>query len=130
MEGSTDRFLSLISDRPIITDGAWGTEFQMRGLASGELADLWNLTRPADVEAVARAYVQAGSRAILTNIKPSAGLPTIEAGRAVYSMTPEAFAGYLPGLIEAGASFVGGCCGTTPEFIRALARAAGPRASS
>src|SRR5262245_43354722 len=51
----------------IITDGAWGTEFQKRGLAIGQLADLWNLTHPEDVEAVARAYVEAGSRVILTN---------------------------------------------------------------
>jgi methionine synthase I (cobalamin-dependent) len=38
---------------------------QKRGLALGEPADLWNLTRPADVEAVARAYVRAGSQIIL-----------------------------------------------------------------
>ena len=54
-------------------------------------------------------------------IKPSAGLPSLEAGRPVYSMTPTAFAAHLPALIEAGASFVGGCCGTSPEFIGAMA---------
>jgi methionine synthase I (cobalamin-dependent) len=57
-------------------------------------------------------------------IKPSAGLPCLEAGRAIYKLTPEAFATYLPACIEAGASFVGGCCGTGPDFIRALRRAA------
>jgi methionine synthase I (cobalamin-dependent) len=31
------------------------------------------------------------------------------------------FASYLPALVVAGAAFLGGCCGTTPEFIRALA---------
>src|SRR4051794_22651039 len=62
---SLSRFLSLKS--PVITDGAWGTELQKRGLALGEPADLWNLTHPADVEAVARAYVRAGSQIILTN---------------------------------------------------------------
>jgi 5-methyltetrahydrofolate--homocysteine methyltransferase len=36
-------------------------------------------------------------------------------------MTPEAFAGFVPQLIQAGASFIGGCCGTSPEFIRAVA---------
>jgi methionine synthase I (cobalamin-dependent) len=291
------RLFSLVLNAPIITDGAWGTEFQMRGLASGDPADVWNLTRPDDVEAVARAYVRAGSRVILTNtfranplalaahgltekavainrrgvelsraaagtgarvfaslgptgqmratraaepqavsaafriqaealaeagadallletfsdleearlavrsaratglpvvvsftfttgetsgrtfkgvtpeqagramadegadavgancgagpegfaalcrrlrdasglpvwIKPSAGLPTVEAGRAVYSMTPETFAGYLPGFVEAGASFVGGCCGTSPQFIRSLVMVARSSASS
>jgi homocysteine S-methyltransferase len=39
-------------------------------------------------------------------------------------MTADAFAGYLPALCEAGASFLGGCCGTSPEFVRALVRAA------
>ena len=58
------------------------------------------------------------------------GLPAIEGGRAVYSMTPEAFAAFLPKLIEAGASFVGGCCGTSPAFIRELARVAESCASS
>ena len=59
------RLLSLKA--PMITDGAWGTELQKRGLALGEPADLWNLTHPADVEAVALAYVRAGSQIILTN---------------------------------------------------------------
>ena len=57
-------------------------------------------------------------------IKPNAGLPTIEGGKAVYTMTPGEFAAYLPSLVEAGATFLGGCCGTTPEFIRALRRSA------
>lgn len=57
-------------------------------------------------------------------IKPNAGLPRIEDGRAVYSMTPGEFAAILPALVKAGAGFVGGCCGTTPDFIRALKRVA------
>jgi len=51
----------------VLTDGAWGTELQARGLGLGECGDLWNLTRPAEVEAVARSYVEAGSGIILTN---------------------------------------------------------------
>ncbi len=291
------RLSTLIDHGPVITDGAWGTEFQKRGLGIGEAADLWNLTRPADVEGVARSYVEAGSKVILTNtfrsnpvalaavgkedqakainrggaelskrqagagiqvfgsmgptgkiiatgeidaqrmtsafkiqaealaeggadallfetfsdveearlavraarptglpivvsfafdsgknkdrtmmgvnpetaahamveegvdaigancgagpesfsqickrlkeasglpvwIKPNAGMPTLEGGRAVYTMTPEAFAAYLPALVAAGASFLGGCCGTNPEFIRALTRALASCASS
>ncbi len=53
-------------------------------------------------------------------IKANAGLPEIVNGRTVYAQTPEKFAQVVPALIEAGASFVGGCCGTTPEFIRAV----------
>ena len=285
------RLRTLFDTGLVITDGAWGTELQKRGLAPGLPSDLWNLTRPDDVEAVARAYVAAGSRVILTNtfrgnpvalsaqaeagrtaeinrrgvelskraagdrvrvfasmgptgkalatgeideptvldafrvqaealaaggadallfetfsdldearlavraarplglpilvsfafdsgrqkdrtmmgvtpetaaramadegvdavgancgagpesfpaicrrlkessglpvwIKPNAGLPALADGRAVYAMGPESFSSYLPALIAAGASFVGGCCGTGPDFIRALAQLA------
>ncbi len=53
-------------------------------------------------------------------IKPNAGLPEMVEGRAVYRTTPEEFARSVPALLEAGASFLGGCCGTTPEYIRAI----------
>ncbi len=56
-------------------------------------------------------------------IKPNAGLPEVVDGRVVYRTTPEEFAARIPALIEAGASFVGGCCGTNPAFIRAAAGA-------
>lgn len=53
--------------------------------------------------------------------KPNAGMPVIDdQGNAVYSMSPEAFAEHMKVLTENGASVVGGCCGTTPEFIRAM----------
>ncbi|MGP8244606.1 MAG: homocysteine S-methyltransferase family protein [Bryobacteraceae bacterium] len=51
----------------LITDGAWGTELQACGLDPGAPPDSWNLTHPERVEAVARAYVDAGSQVILTN---------------------------------------------------------------
>jgi methionine synthase I (cobalamin-dependent) len=54
-------------------------------------------------------------------IKANAGLPEMQDGAVVYSTPVSVFASYLPALIEAGAAFIGGCCGTTPEFIRALA---------
>jgi methionine synthase I (cobalamin-dependent) len=281
---------NLLAHGPVITDGAWGTELQARGLALGEFPDAWNLLHPERVAAVAEAYVESGSRVILTNtfganrlrlaghglaeraaeinrqgveisrraaegralvfasmgptgkllitgetsevelkeaydeqatalaeaganalvvetmadlgeariavasahgtglpvvacmvfdsgkekdrtsmgttveqaaqalaaagadvigancgqgiagfvrickrlheasslpvwIKANAGLPELVNGRTVYRTTPEAFAGFLPDLISAGASFVGGCCGTTPFFIRALGQA-------
>ena len=274
---------------PVLTDGAWGTALQVHGLAAGEIGDLWNLSHPERVEAVARAYIEAGSRIILTNtfranrialdqhpersrveainragveisrrasrgrarvfasigpsgkmlltgevdeaqlaaafteqcealaaagadglvvetmtdldeariavaaaaatglpvvacmvfdsgkhqdrtmmgvtpeqaaveltragaqvigancgigieayipvcaalasatdrpiwIKPNAGLPELVDGKVVYRMTPERFASHAPALIAAGARFIGGCCGTTPEFLVALRR--------
>jgi len=279
----------LASTAPIVTDGAWGTQLQQRGLPVGACPDAWNLTEPEKVEQVARAYVDAGSRIILTNtfganrfvlarhdladkvaeinragveiskraagdgalvfasigpsgvmlmmgevsedklqaafaeqaeaiadggadgivvetmadpaeaklavaaarasdlpvvacmvfdsgvdkdrtmmgttveqaaeqmmaagadvigsncgqgiagfveicrrlkaatdrpiwIKANAGLPEVVDDQTVYRQTPAEFAEYVPRLIEAGASFVGGCCGTTPEFIEAIGR--------
>ena len=53
-------------------------------------------------------------------IKANAGLPEMVDGRATYKTTPEEFAGYLPALLAAGAGFIGGCCGTSPDFIRAV----------
>lgn len=60
-------FEQLLVHRPVVTDGAWGTEMQARGLSIGGCPDSWNLTNPDRVEEVARAYVEAGSRVILTN---------------------------------------------------------------
>ncbi len=271
----------------ILTDGAWGTQMQERGLGPDELPDLWNLTHPERVEEVARLYVQAGSQVILTNtfranrivvssrdpgvdvaainragveisrraaagkarvfasigpsgkllmtgdvteeelrsafaeqaralaeagadaivietmsdlaeakialeaakatglmtvtcmvydsgknkdrtmmgvtpeqaaeelgaagadvigancgngiagyipvcerlhaatrlpvwIKPNAGLPRMADGKVVYDTTPGEFASFVPRLVEAGATYIGGCCGTSPEFIKAV----------
>lgn len=52
---------------PILSDGAWGTEFQKRGLTGGECSDGWNLLHPERVLEVAASYVEAGSNIILTN---------------------------------------------------------------
>lgn len=57
----------LIEGGPVLTDGAWGTQLQAHGLAIGEFPDAWNLFYPERVTEVARAYVEAGSRVILTN---------------------------------------------------------------
>lgn len=55
--------------------------------------------------------------------KPNAGLPELEGKETVYRMTPEEFACTGKLLIEAGAAMIGGCCGTTPAHIAALAEA-------
>lgn len=282
-------FEELLSAGAVATDGAWGTQLQQRGLEPGAPAETWNLSRPEQVEEVARAYVEAGSRVILTNtfagnrmslaghgladrvaqlnragveislraaagqarvfasmgptgkvlmmgevsadqvravfseqarvladagadallveslgdldearlaveaaaatglpvvasvvfgagpdgdrtmmgqtaeqvaagldaagaaaigancgqgidgfapvcrrlraatrlplwMKPNAGLPELLDGRTVFRVAPETFAARVPELLRAGAAFVGGCCGTGPEFIRAMAR--------
>lgn len=280
----------LLATPPVLTDGAWGTRFQEEGLAPGDYPDAWNLDYPERVERLARSYVEAGSRLILTNtfranritlerpglsgrveeinragvaisrraaqgrahvfasmgpsgklllsgevteeqlrsafreqaqalaaagaegivietmsdlaeavlatraaretglavvacmtfdsgkqrdrtmmgvtpeqaaeeltragadvigancgqgidayeplcmrlhaatgrplwIKPNAGLPVFEGGRFLYKMTAEEFARGAPSLVQAGAAFLGGCCGTSPGFVRALSQA-------
>ena len=57
----------LFSGGPVLTDGAWGTELQKRGLGVGECPDAWNLSHPGEVSEVARRYSEAGSRVVLTN---------------------------------------------------------------
>jgi 5-methyltetrahydrofolate--homocysteine methyltransferase len=52
--------------------------------------------------------------------RPNAGTPTQRNGRWVYPHSPERMAARLPELIEAGATMIGGCCGTTPEHIAAF----------
>jgi methionine synthase I (cobalamin-dependent) len=283
----TDFLERLLAGGPVVTDGAWGSQFLQLGLDPGELGETWNLTHPERVEAIPRAYVEAGSQVVLTNtfmanritlashgledkirkfneqavaiskraadrkasvfgslgptgkllvtgdvtgdqlkeafreqagilaeagadaivietmadltetvlavqaaketgldvvacmayasgkkkdrtmmgvtpeqaatalaeagadvigancgqgitgyievcrrmravtgqplwIKPNAGLPELVEGNAVYRTTPEEFASQVPALLDAGANFVGGCCGTTPDFIRAV----------
>jgi 5-methyltetrahydrofolate--homocysteine methyltransferase len=60
-------FTTLLAEKPVITDGAWGTELQKLGLLPGEHPDLWNLSHPDRVGEVASRYVEAGSTVILTN---------------------------------------------------------------
>jgi 5-methyltetrahydrofolate--homocysteine methyltransferase len=58
---------------------------------------------------------------ILTHV--NAGLPKIEKGEIVYPDTPAEMAARIPQLVAAGANIVGGCCGTSPDHIRAFAAA-------
>ena len=57
----------LLAAGPVITDGAWGTQLQALGLVAGECPDAWNVSHADRVEQVARDYVEAGSRVVLTN---------------------------------------------------------------
>ncbi len=52
--------------------------------------------------------------------QPNAGMPSLLDGKAVYGQKPEEFAEDIMKLIDAGVSAVGGCCGTTPEFIKSI----------
>jgi 5-methyltetrahydrofolate--homocysteine methyltransferase len=55
--------------------------------------------------------------------RPNAGLPQLVDGRTVFPETPAVMAAKIPALVAAGARMIGGCCGTTPAHIRAVATA-------
>lgn len=75
---------------------------------------------PDQLEAVVAGMAAAARVPVIA--KPNAGLPVIdEKGAAHYSMGPETFAASMRRLVDAGARIIGGCCGTGPEYIRALA---------
>ena len=83
-------------------------------------ANCGDLTPQAYAE-VLREYRTITARPIL--IQPNAGMPFLDAdGNAVYPMEPEVFADQMVFCKEAGATLLGGCCGTNPEHIRALIR--------
>lgn len=56
-------------------------------------------------------------------VQANAGLPIFKDGETIFRETPEQMAGKAPDLVNAGANIIGGCCGTSSEHIRALARA-------
>ena len=74
---------------------------------------------PEQLVAIIRTLYETVSIPVIA--KPNAGMPVIDdLGQAVYNMTPQDFALHMKTLVDMGASIVGGCCGTTPEFIRRM----------
>ncbi|MBE6777869.1 MAG: homocysteine methyltransferase [Ruminococcaceae bacterium] len=74
---------------------------------------------PAQLAPVVERYLAAASVPVL--LQPNAGLPQTVEGVTVYDVTPEAFADAVARQVQAGVRVVGGCCGTTPAHIAALA---------
>jgi 5-methyltetrahydrofolate--homocysteine methyltransferase len=77
---------------------------------------------PAEFEGFVQAMRQAAPGSILW-AKPNAGLPHLEGDAMVYDATPEIMAQIALKLREAGAQVIGGCCGTMPAHVRAMAEA-------
>src|SRR5229473_1983120 len=73
---------------------------------------------PAGVLEAVEKIVKATDRPI--SAVPNAGLPKDVGDRQIYLASPEYMASYARRMIEAGARFVGGCCGTTPEHIKKI----------
>jgi len=112
--------LDLLADRQVlVSDGAWGTMLQARGLAPDQCPEEWNVSHAEDVRAVARAYADAGSDMILTN---TFGGSSIKLGRMGYGDRVEEFnqAGVRNSLEAAPSVLVAGSVGPTGAFLEPL----------
>ena len=78
----------------------------------------------ADTDLIVAEFVAAAGSLPLW-VKPNAGVPRMVLDAVVYDAGPEDLAAHVAGYIEAGARIVGGCCGSTPEHISAIAAALG-----
>jgi len=76
---------------------------------------------PEGMVEIVRIYATETALPIL--VQPNAGLPEVSGTEIRYPATPDLFASFVPSLVEAGATLVGGCCGTTPDHVREAARA-------
>ncbi len=63
-------------------------------------------------------------------VKANAGIPQIVAGKVAFPLSAEEYASFVPSLIEDGVEVIGGCCGTDPDFIRAIARKVAARGNA
>jgi 5-methyltetrahydrofolate--homocysteine methyltransferase len=68
------------------------------------------------------AEVKATGKDVLVFAEPNAGMPSVIDGKAVYKVTPDEFAAAGKKIYDAGVTIIGGCCGTGPEHIKALAK--------
>jgi len=77
-----------------------------------------------NMEKIVQEYAAADS-GLFVWAKPNAGLPAVDAatGKSVYNVTPEQMGEYARRYVQAGARIVGGCCGSSPAHVAAIARA-------
>lgn len=118
------------SDLPVIVTNAYGedgklmtgaTPAAMVAMLEGMGADALGANcslGPRGLRGVAEELLRCASVPVV--LKPNAGLPRSVDGETLFDVTPEEFAADLFDLVEKGIRAVGGCCGTTPAYIRAL----------
>jgi 5-methyltetrahydrofolate--homocysteine methyltransferase len=58
-------------------------------------------------------------------IQANAGIPELIEGKTLFRESPQMMASFIPELIKAGVNIIGGCCGTTPDHIREMAKILG-----
>ncbi len=109
----------LAEKKVLVSDGAWGTMLQARGLTTRECPEEWNVTHPQEVRAVAAAYAAAGSDLVLTNT--FGGSRTKLDKRGLGSRVAELnAAGARLSLEGAPDAIIAGSVGPTGEFIEPL----------
>ena len=118
------------SDLPVLVSCAFGedgklmtgaTPAAMVAMLEGMGADAIGVNcslGPKALSPVVREYLRLSSIPVL--LKPNAGLPTVVEGETVYNVSPAEFARDVAALVHDGVRVAGGCCGTTPDYIKAL----------
>ncbi|MDO4744684.1 MAG: homocysteine S-methyltransferase family protein, partial [Clostridia bacterium] len=118
------------SNLPVIVSNAYGedgklmtgaTPSAMVALLEGMGADAIGANcslGPMQLRSVAEELIENASVPVV--LKPNAGLPKSVNGKTVFDVTAEDFSDEVSALIQKGVRVVGGCCGTTPEYIKAL----------
>ena len=121
------------SDLPVFVSNAYGEDGKlmtganpaaMIALLEGMGADAIGVNCSLGPKALAPVvcdYLKYSSTPVI--LKPNAGLPRVVGDKTVYDVTPDDFAVEVAALVEQGVRAVGGCCGTTPEYIAATTRA-------
>ena len=124
--------LDLLKTRPLIGDGAMGTQLMLAGLEQGGCGEAWNLTHPEKVLAIQRRYADAGSDCIITNTFGGSRIMLNRHGhagdvtavnRAAVEITREAFGG-RPGYVLGDMGPFGGLMEPYGEFTEAQVREA------
>ncbi|HEY9444858.1 MAG TPA: bifunctional homocysteine S-methyltransferase/methylenetetrahydrofolate reductase [Gemmatimonadales bacterium] len=116
--------LPVIAQMTVGTDGKthYGTDPEVFGPALQSMgADVVGVNCSVGPHGVLEA-VEKLARVVTVPLsaQPNAGLPREVGDRKIYMASPEYMASYARRIVEAGARFVGGCCGTTPDHIRAI----------
>ena len=118
------------SDLPVFVSNAYGSDGKlmtgadpkaMVAMLEGMHADAIGANcslGPDQLVGVMEDYLKYASVPVL--LKPNAGLPRSENGKTVYDVFPEEFSQSVAKLLEKGVRITGGCCGTTPDFIKAV----------
>jgi 5-methyltetrahydrofolate--homocysteine methyltransferase len=132
INGNRQRLQDAARERPLLGDGAMGTQLMLAGLDQGACGEEWNLTNPDKVLAIQRRYVEAGSDCLLTNSfgasritldRHGNGGKAVEINRAAVAIAREAFQG-RPGYVIGDIGPFGGLLEPFGEFREDDVRAA------